>query len=405
MKTQILQAIFLAWRDWKYESLLSLCSVLALASMLTPILVLQGLKNGVIEGMRSRLLEDPAILIISPKSDAGRFSQKDIDELGKLPGARYAVGRTRETASDLTLFNPESGQRASIALEPATSGEPILERYHIPVPDSGQEPGVVLSHTAALALKAEIGTKLEAKLTRKTPEGRFESIPLLMPVNAILPLEAADRKMAFVSLNVLEDMENYRDFIAVPERNFTGDEAKGQREYASFRLYAANLEDVESLAAILADRKIEVITRAREIAGIRLLEQAINQVILIISLAVGTGFVAFTLSSVQSSVSRKKKMLGILRLLGFYRLPLMLYPITQTLLTAISGFLLSLAVYLCVSTAIQKAFASHGALSCHLSLADISAIAFVVLLLSLLACAGAAFRAGRVEPSMVIREV
>lgn len=405
MKTQLLQAILLAWRDWKFESLLSLCSVLALASMLSPILVLQGLKNGVIEGMRSRLLEDPAILIITPKSDAGRFSKEDINNLAKLPGARYAIGRTRETATDLTILNPHANARASIALEPASPGEPVLDKYKLPIPEAGNDPGIVLSQAAAKVLKASLGMKLEAKLNRKTPEGRFESVPLSLQVQGILPVEAADRKMGFVALSLLEDMENYRDFIAVPTRGFSGNESSDHRSYASFRLYASQLADVENLAALLAERKIEVITRAREIAGIRLLEQSINQVIFIVSIAVGAGFVAFTMSSVQSSVSRKKKMLGILRLLGFYRLPLSLYPITQTLLTAISGFILSLGIYFCVSLAIKNAFADQGALSTQLSLADISIIGSVVILLSLFACAGAAAKAGSVEPSMVIREV
>lgn len=405
MLTQIVQAMRLAFKDWKFESLLSLCSVLALTSMLTPILVLQGLKNGVIDGMRSRLLEDPSILIITPKSDAGKFSKEDIASFARLPGARYAIGRTRETAADLSLLNPSTGQRVSIALEPATEGEPVLVRYHLSAPASGQEPGIVLSSSAAQAIHASTGTKLQASVSRRTPQGRLESIPLILSVQGVLPVEAADRKMAFVALRLLEDIENYKDYIAVPERGFDGDPAAGPRQYSSFRLYAESLDKVECLASHFSERKIEVITRAREIAGIRMLESAINQVILIISLAVGTGFVAFTISSVQSSVSRKRKMLGILRLLGFYRFPLMLYPVTQTILTAVTGFALSLGVYYCVAMAIQRAFASQGALSCQLTPGDISLIACSVFVLSLLACASAAFRAGSVEPSMVIREV
>lgn len=405
MSSQIIQSIILAWRDWKFESLLSLCSVLALASMLAPILVLQGLKNGVIDGMRSRLLEDPAILIITPKSDAGRFTQEDITKLAALPGARYSVGRTRETSTELTVRNPAGGESARLSFEPASEGEPILEKYHMPPPDSGKEPGLILSSAAAQALSASAGTALEAKLTRKTVESRFEFQPIAFHVLGVLPPEAIEGKKAFASARLLEDMENFWDFIAVPERGFSGAEPLGEREYASFRLYAKTLDDVERLAALLGERKIEVITRAREIAGIRLLEGAINQVILIISLAVGAGFAAFTFSSVQSSVSRKKKMLGILRLLGFERLPLTLYPVAQTMLTAFSGFILSLGIYYCVSLAIKESFAAQSAIACKLPFTDIALIGLAVLALSLLACAAAAFRAGRIEPSMVIREV
>lgn len=405
MRIQIFQSILLAWRDWKHEKLLSLCSVLALASMLSPILVLQGLKNGVIEGMRSRLLEDPAILIITPKSDAGRFSKADIDELASLPGARYAVGRTRETSTDITLVNPGDRRTASVSFEPASPGEPLLERYNLTAPDSGKEPGLVLSASAAKILGASAGSALEARLSRKTPEGKFETSKIIFHVTGVLPAEALEGKKAMASGLVLEDIENYWDFIAAPERGFAGEESSLPREYASFRLYAKKLDDVEKLADILGKRNIEVITRAREIAGVRLLEGAINQVIIIISLAVGAGFVAFTFSSVQSSVSRKRKMLGILRLLGFYRFPLMLYPVTQTMLTAAAGFALSLGIYFCVSIAIAKSFARQGAISCQLPFTDALAIGATVFALSLAACSAAAFKAGNVEPSMVIREV
>lgn len=404
MNKQLVESMFLAWRDWKFEYLLSLCAILALASMLTPLLVMQGLKNGVIEGMRSRLLEDPTVMIITPKSDAGSFSSAFIKELGSLPGARFAIGRTRETSTDISMFNPETGARLSIALEPATPGEPVLEKYAMPVPINGDEPQIVLSSTAARALGVTKGGKLDARLGRRTPAGKLESINLTMHVADVLPLEAADRKMGFVALKLMEDIENFRDYIAVPERNFTGDKLDKPRDYSSFRLYASSLDKVEALAEWLANKKIEVYTKAREIASIRMLENAINMVILIISIAVGSGFAAFTLSSVHSAVSRKKRMLGMLRLLGFNRLPLMFYPLTQTILTAVSGFLLSLLVYIGVSYAISYVFSRQG-VGCLLTYGDVCLTAIAVILLSVLSCLKAAIEASEVEPSIVIREV
>lgn len=405
MKNQALSSAWLAWRDWKFEFLLSLCSVLALASMLAPILILQGLANGVIDGMRERLLEDPAILIITPKSDGGRFSEQFISELTKLPGAAYAVARTRDTATDLTLLNPATGASASIALEPATAGEPVLTRANLPVPANKNEPELVLSATASRALGAQRGAILEARLGRRSPQGRLESQTMKFHVSGILPVEAADRKMAFAPLALLEQLEDYRDFIAVPERGYEGDKREGERQYASFRLYARNLEAVETLAAELEAQRIETSTRAREIAGIRLLENAINQVILIIAIAVGAGFTAFAISSVQSAVARKRKMLGMLRLLGFRRLPMILYPLTQTMLTAIAGLVLSLLIYEGVALVIARAFAAQGALSCSLGWQNLAITIGSVLGLSILACSRAAWTAQAVEPSIVIRDV
>ncbi|MDR2725205.1 MAG: hypothetical protein LBC90_03890, partial [Candidatus Adiutrix sp.] len=52
----------LIWRlvlaDLRHEWLLSLCMILAIASILTPLLILLGLKYGTIETFRHRLLEN-----------------------------------------------------------------------------------------------------------------------------------------------------------------------------------------------------------------------------------------------------------------------------------------------------------------------------------------------------------
>lgn len=403
MSSQTIASIWLAWRDWRHEFLLSLCAVLALASMLTPVLVLQGVANGVIDGMRSRLLQDPTVLIITPKSDGGRYSGEFIAALAKLPGAAYAVGRTRDTATDITLIN--GAARSSIALEPASAGEPVLRRLGFAAPENGEQPQIVLSATAARALAAQTGSVLEARLGRRSPQGRLESQELKFVVAGILPAEAADRKMGFVALGLLEDMEDYRDYIAVPERGYAGDAREGEREYASFRLYARDLDAVEALARELERKNIETSTRSRDIAAIRILAGAINQVILIIAIAVGAGFAAFTLSSVQSAVARKRKMLGMLRLLGFARLPMLMYPVTQVMLTAIAGFLLSVLAYLGVAAVIARAFSGQGALACSLHWQNLAITGGAVLVLSLLGCVRAAWMAQAVEPSIVIRDV
>lgn len=401
--SQLTKSIYLAWRDWKHEGLLSLCAVLALASMLAPLLILQGLKNGVTTGMRERLLKDPTALVITPKSDAGRFSPQFVADLAKLPGAAYAIGRTRETAADITMQHAQ--RRASISLEPATPGEPVLSRYKLTAPKDGATPQLILSASAAHALAAAPDSAISANLTRRTPEGRLESVPMTFHVAGILPPEAADRKLAFAPLTLLEDMENYRDNIAVPERGFAGQPAAGERLYASFRLYAKSLNDVAPLAAHLEKQKIEVITHARAIAAIQALESSVNQIILIISLAVGAGFAAFMLSSSESAARRKERMLGMLHLLGFRRFPLMCFPLAQSFLTAVCGFCLSLCIYAGVAIAIARAFASRGALACKINIEDVAIAFAAVLLLSAAASLRAAWQTAGLEPSIVIREV
>ncbi|MCR5814606.1 MAG: hypothetical protein K6G15_08970 [Desulfovibrio sp.] len=401
-------AFFLAVRDWLHERTLSLCAVLALASMLTPILVLDGVANGVILAMRAKLLEDPAVLVITPiSSDVERsYTASDIAQFAQLPGARFAIGRIRAMATDVTLQS-DKGKSQVVHLEPCAPGEPVLSHYGLREPQDGSVPEIVLSQRAAEKLGVERGSELIAPLGRRTREGRFESFQLTLKVCDIMAANVADRSMGFVPLPVLEAIQDYHDEFAVPERGMTGRERTAERLYGSFRLYAKDLDGVESVSREFKALGIEVSTKAREIASIRSLSSSLKRVLLILAVAVGTGFLAHTLSSAQASVSRKLRMLGLLRLLGFSRLALISYPLVQIFLTTASGLLLAFLVYALVSVSIDFFFAeqSGGFALCQLGLNDTLVIVGCVLLLSAAACVRSAIKASCVDPSAVIREV
>lgn len=401
--SQCRTSAWLAWKDWKFEALISLCAVMALASMLAPLLVLQGLKNGITTGMRERLLKDPATLIITPKSDGGSYTKDFIEGLSALPGAAFAIGRIRDSASDLTFRHGQ--KRVPLALEPAALGEPILARYGATVPAYNSEPQLVLTAPAAQALNVSKDDLIEASLARRTPQGKLESITMEFQVADILPIGAADRKMAFAPHEFLEELENYRDYIEAPKLNQEGRPALQERKYASFRLYATDMDKVEHLAAWLASKNIETITRARDIDAIKSLEDAINQIILIISLAVGAGFTAFMISSSEGAIRRKKKMLGLLRLFGFSRLALVCYPMVQTFLVSICGFFTSLLLYYAVAGAIAEAFAQKGGIVCVLTPLEGATALGSILAISCAASAKAAIQAANLEPSIVVRNL
>ncbi len=56
----------LAWHDYRREGRLSACAVLALVAVLAPLLVLFGLKFGLISTLTERLERDPGIREVIP---------------------------------------------------------------------------------------------------------------------------------------------------------------------------------------------------------------------------------------------------------------------------------------------------------------------------------------------------
>lgn len=399
----------LAARDWFYEYSLSLCAVLALASMLMPLLILQGVKDGIIASLREKLLSDPEVLIITPTGGGpeGSYTEAFIDSLRSIPGVRFAIGRTRDSATDVILRHGEQPE-LMVQMEPCAKGEPILGHYGLSNPRDGEQPEIVLSFRAAQKLGVKAGDTVETGLGRKTPQGKLEDATLTFRVAGVFPSTAAGGTFGFLPLTVLEDIQDYRDFIAVPRRGFTGNpRQEPARRYESFRLYAGDLDAVEGIAKALGEKHVEVRTKSREIANIRSLNEAISRIILLIACAVGAGFCAFTLSSVQGAVRRKDKMLGMLRLLGFSRRAIFIYPLAQTLLTACFGTLLAGMGYAAVSYAIDTLFAaqSGGASICRLGFINYLMATGIVLLLSLATAARAAVQAASTEPSSVIREM
>ena len=400
--------LYLAMRDWCFERTMSICAVLALASMLAPILVLQGVRNGVIFGMREKLLADPAVLVITPIGGGanGSYSPEFVENLAKLDGATFAIGRIREIATDISVESVNA-VRASIHMEPCGLHEPILEHNNIPVPKDGQVPEIVLSERAQAKLQVKVNDTLKLKLGRKNHLGRFESIEVAVKLVGILPSRIADRMLGFLPLKLLEDIEDFRDDLEAQRPGFTGRPKSRERSYSSFRLYAKDLDSVDELQKRLSKLGIETRTKAREIAAIKSLESALNRVILILSLAVGIGFLAFLLSSIKASLQRKERMLGLLRLFGFNRLTLISYPLMQTLLTAVFGILLSLLAYSLIGYLIDYVFSSQSAgfTLCRLNLADFLLTSLTVFLLASISALKSAVLAATVDPSSVIREV
>jgi len=408
MKNSLL-SMRLALGDWLHEHVLSLCAVLALASMLTPLLVLNAVKVGTVEALRSRLLQDPNTLIMIPAgSRTSGYTQAQIDEFTQRPDVIFAIPRTRDVAAELS-FETASGGFAALSLEPTAPGDPRLTYHHVRQPEASLPVStMVLSQPAARKLEAEEGQICTARLGRKRPDGILESVKIRFKLVGILPAEAVNHHVAFMPKEVLEDIQDYRDYIAVPGRGYSGDPAPTEtRRFESFRLYARTLNDVEPLDAYLRAQGIEVITKAKEIANIRRINESLNSILVVVALAVGAGFVAFTVSSALAAVRRKDRMLGMLRLLGFSRFALLLYPITQTLFTGFCGVLLAGALSLCAAAGINALFASQlqGVSVCVLKMPHFLAALVVVLLLAVVGSLRPALRAARIDPSLVIRDV
>ena len=408
----------LACKDYWHEFLLSACAVLGLAAVLTPLLVLYGVKFGVVQTLTERLRNDPRNLEISPVI-SGRYTPEYLARLAAHPDVAFVLPRTRSIAAtmDLSAGNGDARSVLVASLEPTAEGDPLLLRFGAAVPSMPQSPeteaiGVTLSSSAAEKLHLKQGDALNGKVERRF-QGKVQTARVALRVAAVLPLAAQQKDVAYVPLPLMEATEDYRDGRAVPElgaqNGWTGEpRPQGERVYPGFRLYARSLDHVMQLREAFAAQKLDVYTHAEEIEQVTALARALNLIFALICAATAIGFLASTASSVLAGIKRKERVLGLLRLHGFTTGKLMLFPLAQSLLTALAGTALASGVYGVAAFAINKLFSASvtGMEQVCLLLPEHFVLAFAAVSgLALLAALAPALRAARVEPSEVIREI
>ena len=392
----------LASRDYVHEWLMSVCFVLALAAVLGPMMVLFGLKFGIVGAMVDQLVEDPRNREIRPIG-SGYYDSAWLESVRARPDVAFLVPRTRSIAATIELSSESASRIVSVELIPSDQGDPLLPNSLLPQGTYR----VVLSQSAAEKLNVVPGDTLDGSLARRF-RGQQEREHLSFSVAAIAPASAFSRDGAFVTVMLLEALEDFRDGRAVPAFGWKGEPADSNRTYPGFRLYARSIYDVAGLRDAFARLNVDVHTRSAEIE----LVQRMNRNLTVIYWAIAlVGLVGFSLSlgaSLWANIDRKRKELSVLRLVGFRTADIVWFPMVQALFTAVLGWALALAIYLVTALVINDMLATQletGQQVCRM-LPQHYAIALLLTCTAAVLAAGlAGLRSSRVEPSESLRDL
>jgi len=398
--------IHLALRDYLHERLLSACAVMGLAAVLAPLLVLFGVKSGIINTMSDRLIQDPRNREISPVG-SDRYGADWFSALRDRPDVAFVIPQTRSIAASMILYNNDSANPRTVvvSLIPTAEGDPLLEQYGRVSANNTQ---VVLSEPAARKLNVKEGQRVIGQVGRSVA-GVKEQVAVNLQITAVLPLGAFSREAAFVRLGLLEATEDYRDGRGSKTFGWPGSARPTRpRIYPSFRLYARSIYDVAKLRDMLMHQGLEVYTKAEDIEIVKSLDRSFNLIFSLIAVVAVLGYFASMVSNVLANVSRKSRYLGISSLIGFSTGSIIWYPIIQSMTTSILGTVMAVCLYKVAAEMINGLFIEYlsaGEYVCRLSLEHMLIGLVVTLGLAMLASAYGAFRVSRIEPSEVIREV
>jgi putative ABC transport system permease protein len=396
----------LSLSDYFHERLISACAILGLAAVLAPLLVLFGVKSGIINTMADRLIEDPRNREISPVG-SGRYGADWFSMMAGRADVAFIIPQTRSIAANMILYKESGEQIRSVMVDliPTGKGDPLLEKWGtIPADDTS----IVLSEQAARKINAVEGQEVIGTIGRSLG-GRREQVTIPLKVVAVLSPEAFPREAAFVRLTLLEATEDYRDGRGSEAFGWPGrSRPAGPREYSSFRLYARSIYDVSALRGFLLDQGLDVFTRIEEIEVVQRLDRSFAVIFKLIAIVAVFGYFASMASNILATVNRKSRHLGVTRLIGFSTRRIVWFPIVQALTTSLLGTITAACFYLVTAMIINRLFAQHlspGEYVCRLSPLHLLIALALTLSLSMIASAYAAFRVAKIEPSEVIRDV
>lgn len=383
---------------------MSACFVFSLSAVLLPLLVLFGLKFGIISNLLAPLQEDARYRQILP-AGSGQFGPDWFDAMSARSDVAFIVPRTRAIAATMRVRSDESGAGRIVQVEliPSATGDPVLGDLQAPAAFDR----VVLSLDTADKLGVSADSAIEGIVSR-TLGGEQQTQLLPLTVTGVAPAGAFTRDGMFVSHDLLVAIEDFRDGRAVPALGWGGSaDQGGTRHFPGFRLYARELDDVAGLRTRLMEQGIDVRTRLADIELVQSLDRNFGIVFWIIAIVAMAGYGLSFGSSVWANIDRKRRDFSVLRLTGFRSSGIVWFPVLQAMLTAVLGWLIAAIVFFLVQAGLNSLFA--GNIGGGQDVCRLLPVHFLIALALTLAAATAAaalggLRLARLEPSLALRE-
>jgi len=219
----------LALSDLFHEWVLTLCLVLALAAVISPLLLLMGLKHGTIATLRHQLVQDPINREIRPTQ-----TREYPPRWFKTTAARNEVGFITPTilaaSSIISVVKPSGGPTEILDLVPTGSNDPLLLENGGRIPEGNE---CVLTSAAAQTLKVSESDTIKVRATRSR-NSRREQGEAELRVAAILGPRAGNLPRIYAPLDFVLDVENYKEGTAVPKRGWPGGSLRPYFSYDGF---------------------------------------------------------------------------------------------------------------------------------------------------------------------------
>jgi putative ABC transport system permease protein len=396
-------SLTLAFKDLWHDRKITFCLIVSLASVIAPLLLLFGLKFGIISTMEQRFLQDPGkreIKIVGHyKLDTSWFNQ-----MQSRADVSFIVPNTRALNTQVDLLKDSKTFLRKVEIIPTKKGDPFVPEG-LRFPANSHE--IIISHTAALKLAVKMGDQLKMIIPRFF-QGQSEPGKFAVTVIGILPESAFYREGIFVDFELLKAIDDFKDQYAVPDFGVNQGKERAERTvFASARVFAKSLADVAVLADFIRQGGVEVKTHAKDIETIQQTEKLLSFIVKILAWVAILGGSVSLAGFLIANVDRKRQHLAMLRLMGFTAFSIALYPVIQSLLIATFGFALASAGYLFGANAFDQelgAYMQESGSICRLSNQQLLMAYLLTNLIVFFAAIIGGIRAIQIEPAETFRQ-
>ena len=393
----------LSIQDLWHDRTVSFCITSSLIAVIAPLLLLFGLKFGIVSQLQDELARDPRNLEIKMLS-SGSYTEEWIKQLREKGEVGFAIGQTRSLNTLADLIKDSSHFIENAEVIPTAKGDPLLGDLRL---KSNNE--AILTTEAARQLEVTKGDIVHLRVMRQLNEHR-EWGDKRLTVAGVLPPTYFNRSAIFVPESLLLSLEHFRDGHVSQELGIeTGTNIENKQNlFSKARLYASNIDVVAELDDWLKKQHIETISRLAEIKNIKNINRVLGIIFNTIAITALIGCISSLIGSFLANVDRKRKNIAVLRLLGFTGPSIGLFIIIQGLIITAIAYLGGYSLYFIGSETFNQTLASNQStenLVCKITLAH-SVIAFVISQIIATAVASiGAYRAIAIQPAESLREL
>lgn len=389
----------LALAELRHARIWTLCQVIGLATLLLPLLILFGIKNGVIADRTAALLRDPEALRITI-SRTGAYPAALLAELAADPDVRFVAPHPIRLAVMADFAQPgDAGALAiGVTLLASGAGDPYL-----PPGLAAPRPGeVVVSAPLAGELGLTPGDRVDALLrpSKDAPQGAV----LGLTVSGVVEAGVWGRIGALLDqddLFLIQDWTHGAVHLTGSDLGMARGTPRARADYPSMRLYAADADGAAALMQRLAARGIATGGTPQQAGALIFLRDALDAGFATVALVGLLGVTTSLAANLWTAVSRNRRAVSLLRLAGLGRGGAVLFPLAQALAIGLAGWLLAVGLYAALTGVLDRLLGPTfgvGERLARLGWVEFAASASATLAVSALAAVWAARAITRISP-------